>query len=160
MAVDRISLLALLIVCIYKYGFVAEVMANRVWLPLLLMLVLAAEGVLGAWAGTRMALHVGSALQGEAGSGLALADCERPRATAVSAAHARHAGAPDAPANDSDCECADDVGCRCLCAFTAYPPTTNLLLLAASPLRVTDTPLPVLELPASKLSRVFRPPIV
>jgi hypothetical protein len=40
-----------------------------------------------------------------------------------------------------------------------YPPTTVALFAGSYPPVTFDVPLPVLQLPASKLSRVFRPPI-
>ena len=77
----------------------------------------------------------------------------------VGGGHAEHTGkSPSSHADD--CSCADSVGCECLCVFTIYPPATALLFAGAHPPVAADTPLPALVLPAGRLSRVFRPPIV
>lgn len=135
-------------------------MSYRVWLPLLLMLVLAVEGVLGAWASTRMVMHAGGDVVSEDGTRVASADCDpAPRLSTLTPAHGKHAGLPASPDHQDDCSCADSAGCECLCVFTIYPPVGALLFASAHPPVSADTALPVLELPASKLSRVFRPPI-
>ncbi|MGE8224430.1 MAG: CopL family metal-binding regulatory protein [Stenotrophomonas sp.] len=150
-------------------------MSYRVWLPLLLMLVLAVEGVLGAWASTRMVLHADGAPSVAGITRAASASCNpvrsdpvrsdlvnrtlaAPGATAGSG-HDEHAGKSTSSHAD-DCSCADSVGCECLCVFTIYPPATALLFAGAHPPVSADTPLPALVLPAGRLSRVFRPPIV
>lgn len=144
-------------------------MSYRMCLPLLLMLVLAVEGVLGAWASTRMVLHAdGAPVAGitraaSAGcdpvrSDVAARTSAAPRATGGDG-HEEHAG-KSASSHADDCSCADSVGCECLCVFTIYPPATALLFAGAHPPVSADTPLPALVLPAGRLSRVFRPPIV
>ncbi|WP_313319612.1 CopL family metal-binding regulatory protein [Stenotrophomonas sp.] len=141
-------------------------MSYRVWLPLLLMLVLAVEGVLGAWASTRMVLHAEGAPSVAGITRAASASCDpAPRALAqrgatIAGGHDAHAGNSASASHADECSCADSVGCECLCVFTIYPPATALLFAGAHPPVVADTPLPVLELPAGRLSGVFRPPIV
>lgn len=143
-------------------------MSYRVWLPLLLMLVLAVEGVLGAWASTRMVLHAEGVPSVAGITRAASASCDpAPRALALAQrgstatdGHEKHAGKSASPAHADECSCADSVGCECLCVFTIYPPATALLFAGAHPPLVADTPLPALVLPAGRLSRVFRPPIV
>ena len=149
-------------------------MSYRMCLPLLLMLVLAVEGVLGAWASTRMVLHADGVPSVAGITRAASASCNPVRSDSVqsglaqraSAAlasngdgHDEHAG-KSATSHADDCSCADSVGCECLCVFTIYPPATALLFAGAHPPVSADTPLPVLVLPAGRLSRVFRPPIV
>gem|GEM_PF-454414 len=169
-AVDKVWLVALFIVCIYKYGIVRIFMSYRVWLPLLLMLVLAVEGVLGAWASTRMVLHAGEAPASAGIARAATASCDPvqadssartslPLAAKAAGGHQDHAG-KSAASHADDCSCADSVGCECLCVFTIYPPATALLFAGAHPPVSADTPLQALELPFGRLSRVFRPPIV
>lgn len=144
-------------------------MSYRMCLPLLLMLVLAVEGVLGAWASTRMVLHADAVPLAAGITRAASASCDPvrsdvaaralalPPATAGSG-HDEHTGkSPSSHADD--CSCADSVGCECLCVFTIYPPATALLFAGAHPPVSADTPLPALVLPAGRLSRVFRPPI-
>ncbi len=130
-------------------------MPYRCWLPLLLICVLAAEGVLGAWVGARMALDT-AASAAAVGDVAAQADCA-PSMPALAKAHAGHGkpGCTDA----SDPTCGDSTGCECACVLALYPPTTVALFAGSHPLMAFDVPLPVLLLPASKLSRVFRPPI-
>lgn len=154
-------------------------MSYRVWLPLLLMLVLAVEGVLGAWASTRMVLHADRAPSVAGITRAAGASCDPVRSDPVRSdraqaglvqrasvtlassgnGHDEHTGKSTSSHAD-DCSCADSVGCECLCVFTIYPPATALLFAGAHPPVSADTPLPVLVLPAGRLSRVFRPPIV
>jgi len=138
-------------------------MSFRVWLPLLLMLVLAVEGVLGAWASTRMALHVDDPIAGNPVGRAASASCNPAPATSErsasnAGAHAAHGSSALSPA-DADCSCADSLGCDCLCVFTVYPPATTLWFAGAQPPAAANTPLPSLDLPADRLARVFRPPI-
>ena len=153
-------------------------MSYRMCLPLLLMLVLAVEGVLGAWASTRMVLHADGASTVAGITRAASAGCDPVRsdpvrsdpiqgglaqrasvALASGGGHDEHTGkSPSSHADD--CSCADSVGCECLCVFTIYPPATALLFAGAHPPVSADTPLPALVLPAGRLSRVFRPPIV
>ena len=150
-------------------------MSYRMCLPLLLMLVLAVEGVLGAWASTRMVLHADGVPSVAGNTRAASAGCDpvrsdpvrsdlvnrtsaSPRATA-GGGHDEHTGKSTSSHAD-DCSCADSVGCECLCVFTIYPPATALLFAGAHPPVSADTPLPALVLPAGRLSRVFRPPIV
>lgn len=130
-------------------------MPYRCWLPLLLICVLAAEGVLGAWVGARMALDTAASVA--AASDVAVqADCA-PSKPVLAKAHAGHGkpGGTDA----TDCTCGDSTGCECACVLALYPPTTVALFAGSYPPVTFDVPLPVLQLPASKLSRVFRPPI-
>lgn len=140
-------------------------MSYRVWLPLLLMLVLAVEGVLGAWASTRMVLHADGAPAVAGFTRAARASCDPAPGVpavadlAVADGHDSHAGKPAANHGD-DCSCADGVGCECLCVFTIYPPASALLFAGAHPPVAAETSLPVLVLPAGRLSGVFRPPIV
>ncbi|HDS1219237.1 CopL family metal-binding regulatory protein [Stenotrophomonas sp. TWI143] len=134
-------------------------MPYRRWLPLLLMAVLLFEGVFGAWAGTRMALPGGDA----AGSaGRAIAGCQAtPRSAAPASGHTRHDQAPVAAGDvhKDHCSCVDAAGCDCRCLLSLYPPMPSPLLPSAHPRIALDIALPALILPASKLSRVFRPPI-
>ena len=145
-------------------------MSYRMCLPLLLMLVLAVEGVLGAWASTRMVLHADGAPTVAGITRAASAGCDPVRSDPASRApaitssalgngHNEHAG-KSAASHADDCSCADSVGCECLCVFTIYPPATTLLFVGAHPPVSADTSLPALVLPAGRLSRVFRPPIV
>ncbi|PZU27862.1 MAG: hypothetical protein DI584_07660 [Stenotrophomonas sp.] len=140
-------------------------------LPLLLMLVLAVEGVLGAWASTRMVLHADGAPTVAGITRAASAGCDpvrsdpvrsdlvnRTSAVTAGGGHDEHTGKSTSSHAD-DCSCADSVGCECLCVFTIYPPATALLFAGAHPPVSADTPLPALVLPAGRLSRVFRPPI-
>lgn len=130
-------------------------MPYRFWLPLLLICVLAAEGVLGAWAGARMAVE--SLAEVAADGVVPDADCapeEPPPATA----HAGH-GNDGSARHHADCTCVDSMSCECVCVLVLYPPTRMALFAGTHPPASPDTALPVLELPASKLSRVFRPPI-
>ncbi|MCD9085837.1 CopL family metal-binding regulatory protein [Stenotrophomonas sp. SY1] len=130
-------------------------MPYRFWLPLLLICVFAAEGVLGAWAGTRMAVE---AVAVAADGSVALdADCE-PVKPVPAKTHPGH-GKSGEITHHSDCTCVDSMGCECVCVLALYPPTTVALFAGAYPPVSLDTALPVLQLPASKLSRVFRPPI-
>ncbi|MCL7715233.1 CopL family metal-binding regulatory protein [Stenotrophomonas mori] len=132
-------------------------MPYRCWLPLLLICVLAAEGVLGAWAGGRMALDaLASVADGRGGA--AAAECS-PVVPATSAvpAHAGHGGRLDGGAGD--CTCVDAMGCECVCVLALYPPTTVALFAGRYPPVAFDAAVPAPQLPASKLSRVFRPPI-
>lgn len=130
-------------------------MPYRCWLPLLLICVLAAEGVLGAWVGARMALDT-AASAAAVGDVAAQADCA-PSEPVLDKAHAGHGGPGGTEA--TDCTCADSTGCECACVLALYPPTTVALFADSHPPMAFDVPLPVLQLPASKLSRVFRPPI-
>ena len=154
-------------------------MSYRMCLPLLLMLVLAVEGVLGAWASTRMVLHADGIPSVAGIARAASASCNPVRSDPVRSdpvqggqlqrtsvvlvsngdGHDEHAG-KSATSHADDCSCADSVGCECLCVFTIYPPATALLFAGAHPPVSADTPLPALVLPAGRLSRVFRPPIV
>ena len=149
-------------------------MSYRMCLPLLLMLVLAVEGVLGAWASTRMVLHADGVPSVAGITRAASVSCDPVRSdpvrtdlaartsTAAGAStgggHDEHTG-KSATSHADDCSCADSVGCECLCVFTIYPPATALLFAGAHPPVAADTPLPALVLPAGRLSRVFRPPI-
>ena len=142
-------------------------MSYRMCLPLLLMLVLAVEGVLGAWASTRMVLHADGVPSVAGITRAASASCDpvrsdlvnRTSAVTAGGGHDEHAGKSTSNHAD-DCSCADSVGCECLCVFTIYPPATTLLFVGAHPPVSADTSLPALVLPAGRLSRVFRPPIV
>lgn len=152
-------------------------MSYRMCLPLLLMLVLAVEGVLGAWASTRMVLHADGVPSVAGITRAASASCNPVRSDPVrsdpvrsdlvnrtstataGSGHDEHTGKSTSSHAD-DCSCADSVGCECLCVFTIYPPATALLFAGAHPPVSADTPLPALVLPAGRLSRVFRPPIV
>lgn len=147
-------------------------MSYRMCLSLLLMLVLAVEGVLGAWASTRMVLHADGAPSVAGITRAASAGCDpvrsdpvrsdlvnRTSAATAGSGHDEHTGKSTSNHAD-DCSCADSVGCECLCVFTIYPPATALLFAGAHPPVSADTPLPALVLPAGRLSRVFRPPIV
>ena len=131
-------------------------MPYRFWLPLLLICVLAAEGVLGAWAGARMAMDVVAGIAAD-GGGATDADCA-PAQPVQAKTHPAH-GKPGGTLHDNDCSCLDSMGCECVCVLALYPPTTVALFAGAYPPVSLDTALPVLQLPASKLSRVFRPPI-
>ena len=146
-------------------------MSYRMCLPLLLMLVLAVEGVLGAWASTRMVLHADGVPSVAGITRAASAGCDpvrsdpvrsdlvnRTSAATAGGGHDEHTGKSTSSHAD-DCSCADSVGCECLCVFTIYPPATALLFAGAHPPVSADTPLPALVLPAGRLSRVFRPPI-
>ena len=155
-------------------------MSYRMCLPLLLMLVLAVEGALGAWASTRMVLHADGVPSVAGITRAASAGCDpvrsdpvrsEPVRTDLAARTSTAAGASTGGGHDEhtgkstsshadDCSCADSVGCECLCVFTIYPPATALLFAGAHPPVSADTPLPALVLPAGRLSRVFRPPIV
>ncbi len=130
-------------------------MPYRSWLPLLLICVLAAEGVLGAWTGARMALDTvaGVAVAGTTGT----ASCASVKPSLVKG-HAGH-GKSNGNTQDNDCTCDDSMACDCVCVLALYPPTTVALFAGTYPPVAFDTALPVLQLPASKLSRVFRPPI-
>lgn len=134
-------------------------MPYRSWLPLLLMAVLVFEGIFGAWAGTRMALHAVDGIAAEQAP--AKPGCEtakRSRAVGLaSAGHSRHERGVADPADD--CSCVDSTGCECRCVLSLYPPIALALLAPAHPAVSLDIALPPLTLPASKLSRVFRPPI-
>lgn len=133
-------------------------MPYRFCLPLLLMLVLIAEGALGAWAGARMAIHVADGIA--AGDDVRLADagCEPVATSLVTSAHAGHGDATQVT-SDSDCSCAESSGCDCLGLLTMCPLATAVSFVNAYLPVSPDTGLPVLDLPTSKLSRVFRPPI-
>ncbi|WP_460133949.1 CopL family metal-binding regulatory protein [Stenotrophomonas geniculata] len=136
-------------------------MPYRRWLPLLLMAVLLSEGIFGAWAGTRMALHGAG---GQNSSARVQGGCQvTPRTTvgAPAAAHASHEQAPAAAGSghEDHCTCVEASGCDCRCLLSLYPPMPPLLLATAHPRITLDLALPSLILPASKLSRVFRPPI-
>lgn len=151
-------------------------MSYRMCLSLLLMLVLAVEGVLGAWASTRMVLHADGVPSVAGITRAASAGCDpvrsdpvrsdpvrsdlvnRTSAATAGGGHDEHTGKSTSSHAD-DCSCADSVGCECLCVFTIYPPATALLFAGAHPPVSADTPLPALVLPAGRLSRVFRPPI-
>ena len=136
-------------------------MPYRLLLPLLLIFLLGADGVLGAWANTRMALHAVAEsdplAEGEGGSGQEACDpsiSDQAPAPAL-AAHGDH----DRSKHGGDHECADSASCDCICMLTFYPPSaTTLFASRHSPISM-DTLFPPLEVPPSKLSRVFRPPI-
>ena len=132
-------------------------MPYRLWLPLLLICVLAAEGVLGAWAGARMAMETVASVATDTGTGAVDPDCE-PAKPVLAQTHGDH-GRGTMPPHHSDCTCVDSTGCECVCVLVLYPPTSVKLFAGTHPPVSLDTALPVLELPASKLSRVFRPPI-
>lgn len=132
-------------------------MPYRFWLPLLLMCLLAAEGALAAWAGTRMAMEASGIAAQQAGD---VTDCD-PVADAPEPPHAGH-GQADALSHDfhdGDCVCGDSIHCDCVCVLVMYPPAKIGLFAARLPLPVFDVIPPMSELPANKLSRVFRPPI-
>lgn len=131
-------------------------MRYRCWLPLLLICVLAAEGVLGAWTGARMALDAVAGVAVAEG-GAAQPDCA-PVTPVPAKVHAGH-GKPGDTTDAADCTCADSTGCECACVLALYPPATLALFAGAYPPVAFDAPVPVLRLPANKLSRVFRPPI-
>ncbi|MGH8052952.1 MAG: CopL family metal-binding regulatory protein [Stenotrophomonas sp.] len=133
-------------------------MPYRLWLPLLLICVLAAEGVLGAWVGARMAMETVASVAVTTDAGAVDPDCE-PAKPVLTNAHGDH-GRGKMPPHHDDCTCVDSASCECVCVLALYPPTSVKLFAGAHPLVSPDTALPVLELPASKLSRVFRPPIV
>lgn len=134
-------------------------MPYRLLLPLMLIFLLGADGVLGAWASTRMALHAMSE-----GDPLAVGDaaaqevCDpsaREAASPVPVAHGDHHSGQQG----GDRECADSASCDCICMLTFYPPSaTTLFASRHSPISM-DTLFPPLDVPPSKLSRVFRPPI-
>lgn len=135
-------------------------MSHRLMLPLLLIALLGADGVLGAWASTRMALHAMTASGPLAAAGEASATgeaCDLPvqEAAPALAAHGDH----DRTGPGGDADCADRAACDCVCVLTFYPPsTTTLFATRHSPISM-DTLFPPLEVPHRKLSRVFRPPI-
>lgn len=135
-------------------------MSYRLLLPLLLIFLLGADGVLGAWASTRMVLNAlpdGEALATEQDESAQDA-CDPPvhDAAPSMAAHGDHHRSKHA----GDRECADGASCDCICMLTFYPPSaTTLFASRHSPISM-DTLFPPLDVPPSKLSRVFRPPIV
>lgn len=137
-------------------------MPYRLLLPLMLIFLLGADGVLGAWASTRMALHAMSD-----GDPLAVGDiatqevCDpsaregAPATSPATVAHGDHPGGKQG----GDRGCADSASCDCICMLTFYPPSaTTLFASRHSPISM-DTLFPPLDVPPSKLSRVFRPPI-
>ncbi len=132
-------------------------MPYRFWLPLLLICVLAAEGVLGAWAGARMAMETAASVAANTEAGAVDPDCE-PAKPVLAKTHGDH-GRGGVPPHHTDCTCVDSTSCECVCVLVLYPPTSVKLFAGTHPPISLDTALPVLELPASKLSRVFRPPI-
>lgn len=134
-------------------------MSYRLMLPLLLIALLGADGVLGAWASTRMALHAMSASGplAAARDGTAGEACDLP-AQDTAPARAAH-GDHDRSRQGGDADCVDRASCDCVCVLTFYPPSlTTLFATRHLPISM-DTLFPSLEVPPRKLSRVFRPPI-
>jgi len=134
-------------------------MSYRLMLPLLLIALLGADGVLGAWASTRMALHAmsgsGSLVATQDGTAGEACDLPPQGAAPALAAHGDH----ERSKHRGDADCADRAACDCVCVLTFYPPSaTTLFATRHSPISM-DTLFPPLEVPPRKLSRVFRPPI-
>ncbi len=135
-------------------------MPYRFWLPLLLICVLAAEGVLGAWLGARMAMETVASMATITETDATLdPDCEPVKPQALRTAHSDHQPGSMPQQHHDDCTCVDSMGCECVCVLALYPPTSVAAFAGSHPRLTLDTALPVLELPMSKLSRVFRPPI-
>jgi hypothetical protein len=94
----------------------------------------------------------------ETGTGAVDPDCE-PAKPVLAKTHGDH-GRSGMPPHHADCTCVDSASCECVCVLVLYPPTSVKLFAGTHPLVSPDTAWPLFELPASKLSRVFRPPIV
>ncbi|WP_425605107.1 CopL family metal-binding regulatory protein [Stenotrophomonas hibiscicola] len=137
-------------------------MTCRAWLSLLLLVVLLFEGVFGAWAVTRMVTDVQPVAGGADQLPRECESTDRSRsASAETLVHSGHGKSrpPHGSSEPADCTCADVGDCECSCMLGLYPPMAVALLSTAHPPISLDMALPAPILPASKLSRVFRPPI-
>lgn len=119
-----------------------------------LILVLCAEGMLGAWASTRMAVnavaHAATPAGQAAGEG-ASEDCEERDASG--------AARQDGQSAHHDCDCGGQAACACSCMLAFYPHGGGVLFAAQHALAsVYSGALPEHH-PQATVSRLFRPPI-
>jgi len=119
-----------------------------------LIFVLCTEGMLGAWASTRMAVNAvahAAAADGQTAGEAASEDCEE--------GDTPGAARQDGQAAHHDCDCNGQAACACNCMFAFYPHGGGVLFAAQHRLAsVYSGALPEHH-PQAAVSRVFRPPI-
>ncbi|KAF1722301.1 CopL family metal-binding regulatory protein [Pseudoxanthomonas wuyuanensis] len=121
-------------------------------LRVLLIFVLCAEGVLGAWASTRMAVGAIAHAEASAAAGQGnIEDCE-------------DGSAADRQQNDGrtahqGCDCGAQAFCGCSCMLTFYPPGGSVLFSAQHALASVYLGTLRTHSVRNEISPVFRPPI-
>lgn len=124
----------------------------RVLLRCLLMFVLCANGVVVAWASTRMATAAASVTATVTDSSTADSSGQ-----AVDCGQKERPGVPAGGSGHDDCDCAaSDCACTIL---TLYPMRPAQLFAARHVLGTAYLPPPLMPAVRHQISRVFRPPI-